>query len=113
MWRVDGAKVIVLTWGYLASSARSQQMPYYQLLAGKGRRIARRKVEMFENMQRKQKISYESYPRKVVVQPRWYSGVLSLFSARIKTSSCEEIRKAIQPPYTERYVRWCGRTEVD
>lgn len=30
MWRVDGAKVTVLTRGGLAIIARSQQKPYYQ-----------------------------------------------------------------------------------
>ncbi|GAI21081.1 unnamed protein product [marine sediment metagenome] len=59
---------------------------------------------MFENIQRKQKTSFENYPGNVVVQPRGYLGVLSISLARNKTSSCEEIRQAIQPPYTERYV---------
>jgi len=39
MWRVDGVKVIALTWGGLASNiARNQQKPYYQLqpVVGKG-----------------------------------------------------------------------------
>lgn len=61
MWRVDGLKVTTLTRGLLEDNLPEvQQMSYYQLqsVVGKGRRIARRKVEMFENIQRKQRISF-------------------------------------------------------
>ena len=70
MWRADGAKVTTLTRGGLEDNLPEVSRSHStSLLAGRGRRIVRRKVKMFENIQRKQKISFENYLGKVVVQP--------------------------------------------
>jgi len=57
MWRVDGAKVIVLTWGYLADDCqKSAEAIGYQLrlmVVGKGQRITRGKVGKFKGYAKK------------------------------------------------------------
>jgi len=45
-----------------------------------------------KDMQGRQKISYESYPKDVVVQPQDNLGAQSIPSAQTKTNSCEERR---------------------
>jgi len=57
MWRVDGAKVIGLTWGYLADDCqKSAEAIVYQLcsiVVGKGQRMVRREVGKFKGYARK------------------------------------------------------------
>ncbi|MCL5985842.1 MAG: hypothetical protein M1371_04660 [Actinobacteria bacterium] len=73
-------------------------------------------------MQRKQTTSYEcgGWPQEVGVELRGNAGALSIsLTSERGRNNMQKVETFVsvlipgEPPYTERYVRWCGRTGVD